>query len=144
MKIEDISKNFKDISEYQAYCAAQYNVIINQSKKISELEEKLKDLEKLLASSTPIVGSENPIPDRLNIVGLTSEEAIAMMEIEKLKEISLERELSMEECKKFEIYTKTLLNIKNSVKSTPKENNLENISTEDLLKALSSPTEANE
>jgi hypothetical protein len=144
MKIDDISKNFKDIAEYKAYSEAQYKLIINQSKKINELENKIKDLEKLLASSTPIIGEENELPKKLSIQLMSSEEAIAVMEIEKLKDLSLERDLSMEETKRYEIFTKTLLNIRNSsINNQQKNDGLENISADDLLKALAQP-ETNE
>lgn len=137
MKIDEISKNFKDISEWEAYCSAQYKTILSQSKEINELKDKLKEVEKLLANSVPLIEDPNKEP-RINIQLLSSEEAIAVMEIEKLKELSLERDLSMEECKKFEIYTKTLLSIRNTTKAKSQDNSLENISADDLLRALSS------
>jgi len=109
--IDKMSKQFKDISEIQSYCDAQYATIISLSKKINELEAKNKSLEELLANSTPIV-KEKAADIQLLSQG-TDEETICRLQLKLFKDRVLAGdELTLEETKRVEIYAKLLLAIR--------------------------------
>lgn len=135
MDIFDLTKKFTEINEWRIFCQAQSTTIIKLTKDLQELKEKNQHLEKLIKTSTPLLQIDSkPI---LNLSGLSNEEAIAVNELAKLKEMSLERELSDQECKRFEVYTKTLLALRNNTKK--KEDKVpENLSDEELFSIVKS------
>jgi len=103
--IDKMSEQFQSLSEMKAYSQAQFRTIIEQSKKITKLEEEVRSLKKDLINSTPKEGQELVASDLLKG---TDQEIICQIQINRYKEVSLERELSLEESKKLEIYTKIL------------------------------------
>lgn len=135
--IDKMAEKFESVAELKEYSNAQYRTIIAQAKKISELEEKNKELEKLLVNGgSSLIENPNQSSILSQIQGLSDEEAIAVMEIAKLKQISLERDLDVSECKKYEVYTKTLVNIRASKKASDIMDNLGDIDESKLLSAL--------
>lgn len=108
--IDQMTKDFKDIAELKAYSDAQYKLVIELSKKIHLLEEENIHLKKLLENSTPLI---KDLSSPIQIYSeLTDEEAICRMELKKLKDLSIERDLNMEEAKRVEIYTKLITAMK--------------------------------
>ena len=97
-------EDFKDLVELKDYCQAQYKTIVNQSKKINELESEVEHLKSLLSQTVPIISPETDV----SLLITKNEESIAQMELKKLRDTSLSRELTMEEARKTEIYSKIL------------------------------------
>lgn len=95
--------------ELQAYANAQYKLVIELSKKIQTLEEEKKHLEGLMKEQSFMVN----INEINQLQGTPNEEAICMQQLSLLKQTSLDRELTMEEAKKVEIYTKILIQLNN-------------------------------
>lgn len=100
--------DFKDIikekEKLQTYSNAQTNTIIELSRKLKLAQDEVSHLKKLLEGSVPLIKSEGSIiTDKAN-----DQEYICRTEINKLREISRDRELSLEECKKLDIYSKIL------------------------------------
>lgn len=105
---------YKEMSQLQAYAEAQNSTILQMSKKLKKIEEERDHLKQLLESSVPILKSDKP---QLGEKFLTSsEEAICVMQLEKLRDISSERELTLEEARRVEIFSKVLSASKNSPK----------------------------
>lgn len=129
--IEDIQK----IEDLKEFAEAQYYTIINQSKKIKNLEDNKEALELKISntiSTTNIIDSNN-----------TDAETICITQLRFLKLNSEIRELTLEETKKVETYTKTLLLIKGK-DTEDKINNKEitkGMSTDQLLKLVSKEIE---
>jgi hypothetical protein len=103
-------------------------------------EQKIKALEaenaqlKQMLSGIAQAGSEG------QLVGPNSyqfEENIARVQLAKLNEVSLTRELSLEEAKKCEIYSKILNGAKKNIKDVDSE--VRNADTTKLLESLGSP-----
>jgi hypothetical protein len=109
-QIDEMAAKFKDFADLKAYSGAQYRTIVEQSKKIHALEEEIIHLRKLLENggSTLIKDPANKIEIYADV---TDQEAICRIELKKLKDISIERELTLEEAKRTEIYTKLLLSL---------------------------------
>jgi len=130
---DNVSKTimqYKELSQLQQYAEAQNSTILQLSKKLKKLEEERDHLQELLASSVPIIKENNKSP--LGEKFLTSsEEAICVMQLEKLRDISSERELTLEEARRVEIFSKVLTASRNSPKVI--ELKTQNMSNEELL-----------
>lgn len=93
-----------EVRKLQAYSNAQTNTIIELSRKLKEAQDEVSHLKKLLEGSVPLIKPEGSIiTDKAN-----DQEYICRTEINKLREISRDRELTLEECKKLDIYSKIL------------------------------------
>ena len=118
------------MDELKAYSNAQYKTILKLTKRISELEQELEKIHESgyskAADNTPVV-----IPD-LSVI--SDEEAICLIELNRLKNRSMREELTAEECKKVETYVRTMLSIREKkAKEPPKTKAMD---TAELLKAM--------
>lgn len=138
--IDQLAANFKSLKELRQYCNSQYLVINSLNKKIVILEEENKHLKEMLTKSTPILDAGN---GSLEIYkNITDELAVCLMQIKLLRERCANgNELTFEEAKKLDIYTKLLIQLKQGDK--PKENLAETISEEELIKILNGETSQN-
>lgn len=133
MKITDIADSFKDSSELQLTLAAQMKTLINLNKKIKQVQDENEHLKKLLTQTNPIVVS-------MDQQGM-DEELISRSELRKLRQTSQERELSMEETKKVEIFSKILNTLANKPKAI--EVTAKNMKSDELLTLLESSADDN-
>ena len=132
MSQDNILKQFSTMEELQKYCNSQYELIIDLSKKINKLEDERDHLKKLLDEQKhPIIPQSNSKIDVFSHV--TDEEITCRMQLRMLKDISNERELTLEETKRFEIFTKVLMGIKSKEDKKPQ---LADMKEEDLLAML--------
>lgn len=91
MKIDDNwADQFKDAQGMKDLMDAQQSTIISQSKKITELERQLEQL----TGSTSVTPLE--MPEGFDMYG-KDEEFIARYELNKFKNLSLQRSLTAEE-----------------------------------------------
>lgn len=111
--VKDISADLKEYMELKATNVAQYKTIVELSKKIQEKEKEINHLKSMLESTVPIFEKTENISSPLQLSG-DDEETICRTQIRLLREIALKDELTLEQTKKFEIYAKTLMNIKNT------------------------------
>lgn len=141
-------EKYKTEAELRAFATAQFKTITELSKKINNLEEENIHLKKLLADSTPVIGDgdRESVPSRRVVPmlhGITGggvqnpqfasddEEQIAVMELRRLRDIAIERSLTLEETKKAEVFFKMMQQIKNQPKTIVVET--KKMSTEELL-----------
>jgi hypothetical protein len=131
--LDKMLEQFKDFSELQAFAEAQQNTIVQQSKKIRELEA---EVERLKTGASPISSGVLHLP---TTIGLNDEEAIARIQLAKLKDISENREFTLEEARKLEIYSKII----NAIENRPKKEIIPTkaMSVEDLSKLLTGSNE---
>lgn len=135
--IVGLTKEFNDLMEANMFAKAQHNTIVSLSKKIQKLEEEKTHLEKLLASSTPLIPSEKTnslIQSNMGGILTDDEESICRMQLRKLRDKSLLDELTLEEAKRVEIYTKILIAKANQPKTVVIES--KNIPNDQLLAAF--------
>lgn len=118
----------KDFSKLQAYSNAQTNAIIELSKKLKNSQDEIDHLKKLLEGSVPLIDNS-----KLDIGG-NDQEQICKLEINKLKNVSLNRELTLEEIKKLDIMVKILKDPKSISKQ--EEFPTKNLSADDLLNVI--------
>lgn len=135
MSLEKMLDEVKDLAELRVFSEAQQKTIIKLSKKNKELEEEVVHLKKLLENQTPLIETQSQ-----PIVGekfLTSDqESICRMELNKLKQVSFERELTLEEAKRVDIYSKILNVLENSPKTIKVET--KSIPSQDLMSLVQS------
>jgi len=126
-----MAEQFKDFAELQAYSNAQNRTIIDQSKKLREKDEEIKHLKKLLEGSVPLI---KEVKDKSKLEA-NDQEYICRVEINKLRVVSDERELTLEECKRFDIYSKILKELANQPKTI--EIQAKTLSERDLIAVIS-------
>lgn len=110
---DKIISQFKDLSDYRDYAESQYNTIIKQSKEITVLQEEVSKLNNLIKNFNVSIDPDS-IPEQFQ--GLADQEIICKQQLQNLRDAALKGDLTLEECKKAEIYTKLLLSIDESKK----------------------------
>ena len=127
-------EKFNSVEELKAYSNAQFNTILDLNKKLNQKDNEIEHLKNLLEKSTEIIET----PDNKNkiqtISNLTDQEAICVLQLQILKKRALEQELTLEESKKVETYTKILTAQKR--KEDEDNKHLKNMQSDDLLKLL--------
>lgn len=107
---------YKEFSQLQEFAHAQQQTIIQLSKKVQRLEEERDHLKTLLESTVPIIKEEGKnLPDNKFLT--SAEEAICTIQLDKLRSISVERELTLEETRRVEIFSKILATFRNMPKT---------------------------
>lgn len=124
-----------------AYIKAQTSTIISQTKEINRLKQELEKIAKenerlsMELVQTKAVGSVSGGGSEGQF-DISAEETICVVQLEILKNMAMTRELTLEETKKAEIYTKTLLMIRGKKPVEKEEEKIEKLSNEDLLKMM--------
>ena len=137
---KDAENQFNTYAELAVYSAAQHETISKLNAKINLLEEKEKHLQKLLSDNSIIVGDVKDIKDLF--LRCEDPEAICRTQLKILRDRSLQGELSIEEAKRTEIYTKILDTVE--LKRKDQMKSITSItSTEELLKLVANETNAN-
>lgn len=131
MKIADLADKFEQNSVDKETFDAQTTVMITLNRKLKLIQEENEHLKKLLKNTNPIIVS-------MDEAGL-DEELISRSELRKLRQLSQDRELNMEETKKVEIYSKILMNLSNRPKVI--EVSARNLKTEELAGLLDTATD---
>jgi hypothetical protein len=130
--LKNLLNSFKTPDELRAYIEAQQQSLIDVSKKVKKLEKEKEELEKKLKkleSTSKITGNE-----QLDIEGISNSELICLTEIEKLKRLTEDRELSYQETQKFDILQKVLNQINSNKKN--KDSSLAKVSDDELLRLI--------
>ena len=132
MSSKTMIDGFSSLEELKAFSTAQSKTIIELSRKNKEQSDEIVHLKKLLEGSVPLIKEKK---ENINL-GSNDQEFLCRTEINKLRDISLDRELTLEEAKKLDIYSKILANLANPTKTVKVQN--ETVSTADLLSIVSS------
>lgn len=133
-----MSEEFKTIAELQTYANSQHEIINKLNAKINALEESEKHLQKLLADNSIIVteGAKDLF------IQCEDPEAISRTQLKILRDRSLQQELTIEETKRVEIYTKILDGVE-----AKKKNQVKDVtgtaSDEELLKLVANESGSN-
>jgi sulfur transfer protein SufE len=131
--INKMLEQFQDLAELQQFANSQYKTIIDLSKKLQKSEEENKHLKKLLEQTNPLLISEAKEKESELIKNATDSEVICRTQIRIFKDLALERELTLEEVKKFAELNKALKEIEGK---KPEEYKAKELADEDLLKLV--------
>lgn len=139
--LDKMAAQFNTVDDLKVYCDAQFKTIQRLTAQINEIRKendewkdkyiKLKESKNALEANQII---NQPKDDKLTKLGVTSQEAICIMQLEFIKQSALVRELTLEETKKVEILVKTLDTIRNVPKKI--EIDTKDMSNEQLIKLI--------
>jgi hypothetical protein len=126
---------FKEFGDLQAFAKAQQKTLIELTKKNKSYEDEIKHLKKLLEGAVPVIANK-PVDFASN-----DEESIAREQLFRLKQLSNEKELTLEEAKRVEIFSKILT----ALKGKPKDinGNSKQLSEKELLAIVGTDDDAN-
>jgi acetolactate synthase small subunit len=127
--IDKMLQQFGTIEELQAFCRAQQKTLIDMTKKLKASDDEIKHLKKLLEGAVPVINA----PAKIDLSS-NDEEAIAREQLYLLKKLSSERELTLEETKRYEIFSKMLTTLKDKPKTI--EATARNLSNDQLMAAM--------
>lgn len=121
----------KTYDELNEFAEAQQKVIIQLNKKIQKLESEKNHLEGLLKNAPVQLfgGKELAIAN-----DMATEEAICAMQIKRLEEVSLGRELTLEETRKLEAFSKILATFRSNPKTI--DVRTKHLETEEVLRLI--------
>lgn len=131
--IDKMLEQIKDFASLQKYAEAQYKTILSLSRRVKILEEENIELKDLLEKSTPLLDEEKKNFIAYQVEASSDEETISKVQLARIKEISMDRELTLEEAKRVEIFTK-ILSSKGSSSSVTIQT--QKMNSDDLLKML--------
>lgn len=135
MNIDNLVKDFKTYEELKAFCDSQFKQILILTKKVKDLEEKNKELSKSSQKDISL-STIQPPQTGLATVGFIVDDAkiIAQVQLNFMKQNAFDRELTLEETKRLEIYNK-ILNVKEEPQKTVKAT-AKTLSDEELLASI--------
>jgi hypothetical protein len=142
MDIKQLTEQFKTYEELQLFCSSQFKQILTLSKKIKELEEKNADLTKSVKQGNALsvippkdlsTGTSN------NLLVKDDAKTIAQVQLKLLKEMAFDRELTLDEAKRVEIFNK----IANAQEEKPKtfKADAKILNTDELLSLIEKDNE---
>ena len=134
--INDMEKSFNELQEYSD---TQFRTILELKKQIEGLKEDNKLLKAQLEGNLPQLGINLP---EITSLGIPNEQLICEAQITLLKERAISRELTLEEAKKFQIYTTVLDNIRKKQEDV-KDLTVQKLSDDELLKLVVNNDEPN-
>lgn len=111
-QLDKMAEQFSSTEELKAYSEAQYKTILNLNNKINELNKQIEVLIQKngeLVRSTALAETNAKGSDKYIV---SDEEATCTIQIAMIKLNAMQRELTTDECKRLEIYVKTLQVIK--------------------------------
>lgn len=132
-KVTQIFGQFANDQEKNDFIESQFKVITNLTKENDQLKLKLKNLEDVLAKSTPLLDGPNNLIQKEGMFS-SHEETIAREQLRLLNNTSIERELTLEEARKVDMYSKILIQCKNEPKKV--KSSVEGLGVAELLKIV--------
>lgn len=129
--IEKVAKEFNSVDEMKNYIEAQEKTLVELNRHIIQLENENKNLKTVLDELN--VGS-----GKTDFV-VSDEEIICRTQLSLLKNISLERQLTLEESRKVDIYSKILIALNEKPKTIKLET--KSLKEEELLAIVGNETE---
>ena len=138
--IETLLSEYKTSVELQAFAKSQMEVISNLTKKLAKAEEEKRHLEELLEQTNPLqVGQTNLAVPSVDL-GASDSEIIARTQLQMLRVMAMQGELTMEEVKKVQILTDVLLSL-NKKEKEDSEAQITALDPKELLAALENTNE---
>lgn len=111
MNIDSLISQMKSEEELKAFINSQFKQITQLTKQIKDLETKLlESKEKVKQNNNLSVINQTQVPTQQQDFSIPSEDSkvIAQVQLKMIKELSFERELTLEETKKVQIFNEIL------------------------------------
>lgn len=123
--LDKMAASIDNLDELKDYCSAQFKTIKKLMTRVQQLEKENEEIRKNGQTKSEAILSIG-IPE-----GASDAEAICVLELNKLKNRSLQDELTLEECRKVETYVRTLTTLRGQ--SQAKKDPAKDLSTADLM-----------
>lgn len=136
MNIDNLIANFRTFDELKIFCESQLKQIMQLSKKNKELEDQNIELKK--ASKELVKKDMNNSPILLeagNVKGQEDAKVIAQVQLKLLKDLSFDRELTLDEAKRVDLFNKILID-PSKEDDKPLKANVKILKNEDLMKLV--------
>lgn len=107
-QLDQMAKDFTSVEELKVYSESQYKTILNLNTKINELNKQIEVLIQKngeLVRSTALAETNSKSSDKYSV---SDEEATCTIQIAMIKLNAMQRELTTDEVKRFEILSKVL------------------------------------
>lgn len=117
MTIKSMFEETKELADMRAFSEAQHKTIVQLTKKIKQLEEERDHLKKIVETTAPVIQTSPSASFPAEKFLTSDQEAICRVQLNKLREIALDRELTLEETKKVEIFSKIITTLENAPKT---------------------------
>lgn len=141
MNIDQLIQNFKSFDELKVFTEGQFKQIIQLQKRIKDLEEQAVNLKKEQKELVKKEAINSPILlEAGNIKGQEDAKMIAQVQLKMLKELSFERELTLDEAKRVDLFNKILIE-KPEKEEKPLKADAKVVKSEDLFKLIKDGTE---
>lgn len=122
-----------DEEDAKAYQKAQASVVVNLTRQNNELRKKLEELSDQLQALTIENTKLKALGNGTEVEKGNDAETICLVQLALLNNYSMQRELTLEETKKAEIFTKTMILLRSK---QDKAEQAPKISDEELMAAL--------
>jgi len=136
--VSSLFGKFKNSKELKEYADKLFQVTKRLQEDCEQLRAENLHLKSLLDAAVPKLPATNK-PS--NIVEITPEVAIAELELSKLHQISLERRLSPDEAKLYDIYSRNLIASKKKPRPKKVDNEVVELTDADLLEVIETDDE---
>lgn len=137
-QFDKMLEQFKDMGSLQKFADAQQKTIQALTRKLKVLEEENIELKERM-DSLPEQQAVSKIIQLDDLSYGSDEEVISKIQLARLKETSMERELTLEEAKRVEIFSKIVANKEKNKTFDATAKRLDNA---DLLKMIENDTSA--
>lgn len=124
-----------DEVDAKAYQKAQASVVVNLTRQNNELRKKLEEMSGQIEHLTIENTKLKALGNGTEIEKGNDAETICLVQLALLNNYSMQRELTLEETKKAEIFTKTLILLRGK-QEKQEANTIGSLSNEELLEAM--------
>jgi hypothetical protein len=134
INVDKMAESFTTVDELKSYSNAQYKTIVDLNKKLKRAEAELDILREKLETISVQQNNDSALKKEDGIFDITDEETVCLTQLALLRNLSLQRELTTEEAKKFEIFHKVINTIRN--RKPDNKTSLSELSTDELVKLI--------
>lgn len=134
LNVDKMAEKFDSVEELRSYSNAQYQTIIKLSQQLKKAQSEAEIYKEKLEAMSNQISNESALNKEMGIFDITDEETVCLTQLALIRGLAMNRELTTEEAKKFEIFHKVLNNIRNRKPS--EKNDLSELNTEDLVKLI--------
>jgi len=140
MSLNSMFEETKELSDLRAFSEAQQRTIVQLTKKIKQLEEERDSLKNSIETKAIVTDAQDK-PTVAEKFLTSDQETICRIQLMKLREIALDREMTLEETKKVEIFSKIIASIENAPKTIKIDT--KSLENGDLMSLLEDNSEQN-
>ena len=105
--ITAMAGKFKSRLELQRYSEKLFAAFKQSVEQLQKVQDENKHLKEMLASVVPVVAAPTEVKE-IPTFSVPDEQAIAEMQLLRLKQIAMDRDLTLDETKRFDLLTKNL------------------------------------